>query len=157
MPGKASESPRASPVGSQGSLGGHQSVPGGSLGVSRESPGGPWEVPRALGIPKGIPFGDRGPFCRSLEGPEGYPGHLWGVSAGSPGSHVASSGIPMGSLGGPKACWGPFRSLRRDFCSGPKTYKNETNRKQSKQIVETGSKSVLWSPELYLFDLTARS
>ena len=120
VPGNSSEGPRASPGGSRESPVGRQSVPGGSPGRPRGIPGGPWEVPRARGIPKGILFGDRGPFC-------GIPGGSQGVLGASPGGLCEVPGKSRGFLRDPWGIpgrsqgprWGPFRSLRCDFLFRP--------------------------------------
>ena len=120
VPGKASEIPRASLGGSRGSPGNRQSVPGGSPGSPRGIPGGPWEVPRAWGIPKGILFGDRGPFC-------GIPGWSQGVLGASLGGLCEVPGKSRGFLRDPWGIpgrsqgprWGSLRSLRRDFVFRP--------------------------------------
>ena len=58
-------------------------------------------------------------FVGSVEGAKGSPGHLRGVLAVSSGNPLASSGIPRDSLGGPRARWGPFQSLRWDLVFRP--------------------------------------
>ena len=70
----------------------------GSLGRPQGIPGGPWEVPEARVIPKEFSSAMGVPFWGSLEGHKGSLGHIRGVFARSPGSPMASSGIPAESL-----------------------------------------------------------